>query len=386
MSLPATDGIHAANVDPEFNPRAYRPELDAVRFLAFLFVFLFHALPFPVPSDSHFRWRIELALVESGGLGLCLFFALSAYLITSLLLSERKQSGVVSVRKFYVRRILRIWPLYFLGIALGICIALLLHRPADVTGFIWFLLFAGNFYCSTFGWIANPMSQLWTISIEEQFYLIWPWAIRYLSRRALIVSACVFIVAANIALCILRQKGANADTAIWASTVVQFQMFAAGILLALAHRRPASRNSPVGGALIFTCPALWLAANLMLEAKQPAAGVAAISAPALMAAYGLIALGCVAMIQGFCMLGPALMPRWAVYLGKRSYGLYVYHVMAISLAKAVIPDEHNPLLLTTSVVVALVLTISAAAISYALYESPFLRLKRRFEIVHSRPI
>jgi peptidoglycan/LPS O-acetylase OafA/YrhL len=200
------------------------------------------------------------------------------------------------------------------------------------------------------------------------------------------VCAFAFIVVANIALCVLRRKGANADTAIWASTFVQFEMFAAGILLALAHRRTTSRNSAVGGALIFACPALWLVANLLLEAKQPAAGVAALSAPVLMAAYGLIALGCVAMIQGFCMLGPSLMPQWAVFLGKRSYGLYVYHVMAISLAKACIPVENNALLLITSVVLALVLTISAAAISYALYESPFLRLKRRFEIVHSRPI
>ena len=114
--------ILSENLSGAMHVRGYRPELDVVRFLAFLLVFFFHFLPWP--SIGQTGWRVQMALVELCAMGLCLFFTLSAYLITSILLDEREKNGVISVQKFYIRRILRIWPLYFFGIALGIGFAL----------------------------------------------------------------------------------------------------------------------------------------------------------------------------------------------------------------------------------------------------------------------
>ena len=236
----------STGVRPDFsgNPsgvvrlRDYRPELDVVRFLAFLLVFLFHFLPWPAVGQA--GWRVQMALVELCSMGLCLFFTLSAYLITTILLAERETNCVISVPKFYIRRILRIWPLYFFGIALGIGIALERNRPGDVIGFLWYLLFAGNLYCIAFGWLGNSFAPLWTISIEEQFYLIWPWAIRWFSRRGMMVCSFLFIAAANITLFILGQRHALGRE-VWANTFVQFEMFAAGILLALARKHLAWR-------------------------------------------------------------------------------------------------------------------------------------------------
>jgi peptidoglycan/LPS O-acetylase OafA/YrhL len=291
----------ASNSDASERISGYRPKLDVVRFLAFFLVYLFHALPFP--DVGQYGWRIRLALVQECSTGLCLFFTLSAYLITSLLLTERQATATVSIKRFYIRRLLRIWPLYFFGIAIGFLIAVLTHRRNDVTGLLWYLLFAGNFYCMAFGWLANPMSPLWSISIEEQFYLLWPWAMRWLSRRMLTVSALFFIVAANITLFILSRIHAT-NPAVWTNTFVQFEMFAAGILLALKKKRVAQNQFGMGSVLVIAGPVLWCVAHFQLNARQPAGGMTAIGAVALIVAYGLIALGCAAILQGFLLDRP----------------------------------------------------------------------------------
>jgi peptidoglycan/LPS O-acetylase OafA/YrhL len=332
------------------------------------------------------RLRFLLSLEETCAMGLCLFFTLSAYLITESLLAERKVNGAVSVRKFYVRRILRIWPLYFFGVAIGIAIALLLHQTSDVHAFVWYLLFAGNIYCAYFGWLHNPMNPLWSISIEEQFYLVWPWATRLLSRRGLLVCSLFLIAVANSTLFILGQRHADTDTAVWANTLVQFEMFATGIILALAKRYLEWRNFGVGCILALTGPVFWFVACFQFHSKQPAAAGMATSGPALMIGYGLIALGCAAILHGLCMIGPSRMPRWATYLGKISYGLYVYHVLGIEFAHACFASLRGLPFYAASTILAWLLTITAAILSYSMLESPFLRLKRRFEIVHNKAI
>ncbi len=394
--------MNAGSAGTESAPQAgnqqvhgYRPELDAVRFVAFLLVFIHHFL---LLSSSYMNsntfsafagqgaWSLRLAVGEIGAMGLCLFFTLSAYLITSLLLKERAKFSTVSIKKFYVRRALRIWPLYFFGIALGMAIALILHRPGDVTGFVWYLLFAGNFYCGIFGWIPNPMTPLWSISVEEQFYLLWPWAMRWLSRRGLIVCAVIFIALANTILFVLGQRHVETESKVWTSTFVQFQMFATGILLALSNKLAAFNNALFGLIFVLAGPVFWFVACFEFHVKQPAQAGTAISGLALIIGYGLVALGCAAVLQGFCMIGSSRIPRWLAGLGKISYGLYVYHVLSIDFSQALFSSKHGPMYFAASALLAMLLTIAAAVISYTFLETPFLRLKRRFEFVHTRPI
>ncbi len=330
-------------------------------------------------------WRLRLAIGETGAMGLCLFFTLSAYLITTLLVRERETNGLVSVRRFYIRRVLRIWPLYFSGVAIGIGIALILNRANDAMAFVWYLLFAGNFYCGAFGWLHNPMTALWSISIEEQFYLVWPWAMRWFSRRGLMVCALLLIAAANIALFSMGRRHVETESKVWTNTLVQFEMFATGILLALV-RKHVWRNSFIGLMLVLAGPILWFVACFVFHAKQPAGAGTAISGAALMAAYALIALGCGSVLQGFCIIGPARIPAWLAGLGKVSYGLYVYHVLSIDFAYALFASFRGPLYTMVSAFLAFLLTVAAAIVSYQYLEAPFLRLKRRFEILHSKPI
>ncbi len=166
--------------------RFYQPELDGLRFYAFLGVFVCHTLPF----DDLFYQRLHLPLpwiwgaaARAGGAGVDLFFVLSAYLITSLLLRERQKTGDLSLRLFYVRRTLRIWPLYFLVVALGLVFA---HTGGehDTRWFYYqrlpwyyvlgYVLFVSNWIYAIFGVAQSICAPLWTVSIEEQFYLIWP--------------------------------------------------------------------------------------------------------------------------------------------------------------------------------------------------------------------
>jgi peptidoglycan/LPS O-acetylase OafA/YrhL len=375
--------------------RRYRPELDVVRLLAFFLVFLHHTLPRSEVApkvDRLFQlvgprgWPAVVSFTDACGMGLCLFFALSAYLITELLLAERKTNKIVSVRKFYIRRALRIWPLYIFGIAVGITLALLHHDSQSVTGFLWFLLIAGNIYCATFGWIASAMNPLWSISIEEQFYLVWPWAMRYLSRRGLALCTMVFLVAANGALSFLSHRNMDIDTPIWANTFVQFEMFATGILLALAHvDRELTTRPALGSAVALTGPLLWFLACFAFHIRHPDSRLAG-SGISLMIGYGLVAIGCAAVLQGFSMIGPDPMPRWATDLGKISYGLYVYHLLAGEMVTAVLQRLVSAHSFTIGFPATLLLTVLLAKLSYRWIESPFLRLKMRFEIVHGRPI
>jgi peptidoglycan/LPS O-acetylase OafA/YrhL len=321
-------------------------------------------------------------------MGLCLFFALSAYLITDLLLRERDATGIISIKRFYIRRLLRIWPLYFLGLSIALIFEARAHEH-HYAALLWFVFFAANIYgCIHGGLPQNPMSPLWSISIEEQFYLVWPWAMRWLSKRALLASALFFIFVANITLFVLGQRHADTDTTVWFNSFAQSEMFAVGIILALAGKPQIRGNAIFGISLAAAGPILWFIACFLFHAKQPAHVRLATSGPALMAGWMLIALGCAAIRRGFSMVGPAHMPDWAVALGKISYGLYVYHMLALQISRQLLLRlgawGHLHSWLWSSI--AFALTVLAARLSYAFYEKPFLLLKKRFEIIHGRGI
>jgi len=369
----------------------YRPELDVVRFLAFILVFFHHVLP-----RSPWDWTplnqayikaepLFYAVANACGMGMCLFFCLSAYLITEILLKERSIRGAISIKKFYIRRALRIWPLYFFGIALGIGMALMMHLGSVVTAFLWYLLFAGNFYCGLFGWPISPFTPLWSISLEEQFYLIWPWAMRSFSRRGLILSAFFFILVANITLLYFGARHTDNEFVVWTNTFVQFEMFATGILLAFVKRDSTRNHAAIGYVLVATGPILWFIASYFFHIIDMVSRIAT-SGVVLVAGYALVALGCAAVLHGFCLIGPSSMPIWAAKLGKISYGLYVFHLFAILIARAIFAPYHAFSYRIIESLFALLLTILAAKISYVCLESPFLRLKRRFEVLHTRPI
>ena len=351
--------------------RFYRPELDVVRFLAFLAVFLHHTLPLH-PNGS---WQVSFTM--ACGFGLSVFFALSAYLITTLLLRERGQSGDVDLPKFYKRRMLRIWPLYFLALGYGLAFDLRTGRFA--TNPHWYLaalVMAGNMTGAT----ESIVGQLWSISLEEQFYLAWPSAMKHLTRRALLIAALGMVAVSNVALAWFGMIHADTWQRIWWNTPVQMEVFAAGIVLALLHaQRGAVRRSwTVRIAGLAAIPLVWVLAVQYGGIKGD--GLNARGPVSLCLGFAAIAVTSAALID--LLTGLEHWPRPIVYLGKISYGLYVFHTTAIYVAERHLRMFRH----SERMALSLAMSIVAAALSYRYIESPFLRLKERFEIVHSRPV
>jgi peptidoglycan/LPS O-acetylase OafA/YrhL len=217
--------------------RFYRPELDLLRFIAFLLVFLHHTLPRGQDACAD-RLLKQLApaayaSVSACGFGLSIFFTLSAFLICELLLREREASGVIHIRRFYLRRILRIWPLYYFALALGLAVTVLQGSAAVyATKFGWFSIFLGAWISAVEGPINNPAVALWSISVEEQFYLVAPWILRFFNRKLLYGFCAAILLSANICLFFLG-KASVTDQHIWFNSFVQFENFAGGVLLCL---------------------------------------------------------------------------------------------------------------------------------------------------------
>jgi peptidoglycan/LPS O-acetylase OafA/YrhL len=372
--------------------RYYRPELDLVRFLAFLLVFFCHTLPAgPKPGSAANPNGLALVLyatVNACSFGLSLFFALSAFLICELLLRERELTGELRVKQFYIRRILRIWPLYYLGLGIGIAAAFLPGgTPGSAKEIGWYVVFMGAWQMANRGGIDDPMFVLWSISIEEQFYLFVPWAVKYFNRKSLYGLCTALILIAN---CRLYSFGVEHASSlhIWADSFVQFECFAAGLLLCLLLRGKLPQISAWQRAILLVCGSCcWFFASYRLRIPFSASR-ANPSSWGLMVGYALGSVGAIMILVGFLGMDRKRLPGWAVYLGKISFGLYAFHELAAGVVLNGFPNigSHHVSLFFLKLGIALALTVFLASISYHFFETPFLRIKRRHAVIESQPV
>jgi peptidoglycan/LPS O-acetylase OafA/YrhL len=333
----------ALKAEPAPN-RFYLPELDGLRFFAFLAVFIAHSGP-------------GTTLFQMGTFGVDLFFCLSAYLITELLVREKGRFGALDVPAFYVRRALRIWPLYF-GFLAGCALVTTIARAY----FMWCAVFLGNFGFALLGEPNNIIFPLWSVSVEEQFYFLWPWAIRHCSRRGL---ATLAVVVWLVSICFRYLVRAHPALYLYC-TFGRLDSIAAGILLSCALSAYPLRLSPLARTLSSLAGGyLWLLGGTCAKA-----GVVT-------PVYALVALGCCLFLLATIGSTGWIRRRLLVYLGRISYGLYIFHGAALIAARALFPALAVP--------VAVLISLGVAAASYRWFEAPFLRLKRRFERVASRP-
>jgi peptidoglycan/LPS O-acetylase OafA/YrhL len=363
----------------------YRPGLDILRALAFLLVFVAHGLVWHVDKPTQIG-----AIARAGEFGVCIFFFLSSYLITELLLREKRDTGTILIAAFYVRRMLRIWPLYFAMIAVGCLYGFFV--PAHAVPFAWgislLLLLFANWYTAGHGYPPGFLFPLWSISLEEQFYLVWPWVVKYLSSGGLLGIASLLLAAAYLTLALLLGQKQTLDPAIWVNSLVQFQFFALGAMTAVVLR---GRIPNLGERLRW---GLFFAGLLCLRAAQAAAFTSNPSVAhdfAYIAPRFLIALaGCLCLFFSLLPLAGGRMQKPFIYLGKISYGLYVYHVLCLGAARHL--GEHFARGLSPgatqvwTIAIALPVTIVTSVLSYRYLETPFLRLKKRFTVVGSRPV
>jgi peptidoglycan/LPS O-acetylase OafA/YrhL len=366
-------------VGPPDEARFYRPELDVLRFFAFLAVYLSHSLSIDTGDWVRYHFPEKLAnlmaaVASSGRFGVQLFFLLSGYLITSLLLRERWIKGDVNLRAFYIRRILRIWPLYFFILLVAVLWPWTGRLPLPY--FLAYLLLAGNWITGMFGPPTSWASILWSVSIEEQFYLSWPLVVKIFSRKRCFQVAIGLIVVANVARLYLAVGSLHSYT-VFPNTFAQLDSIGAGILCAIVLKASIPLFSTGKRLLlVYSGLALLVGCGYFGKFETPTFVIAG---------YPAVTFGCLALFLAFC--GTSLSWRPLVYLGKISYGLYVYHVLALSLVgRALGGKAGTSLRFLVYWWGGLLFTIALASASYPWLETPFLRLKEKFAVVKSRPV
>ena len=366
-------------------PSFYRPELDSLRFFAFLMVFMSHSHRF-VPAtffSPRMAWAIGVTL-GTGSWGVDLFFVLSAYLITELLRREKEATGKVHIGSFYARRVLRIWPLYFLAIGIGYLAQFVWtsqHLPTNYI--VCFLLLGGNWICALHGIPHTVIGPLWSVSIEEQFYLSWPWVVRNLNLRWIRNLALLLLIVPTIARLYLGLHN-YPPIMFWCNTFARLDPILAGILLSLGLRGRTFKLSY--GTRVF----LFIISSVCLVLANKTFRLERLETTTLRNAvlgYPLAALLVSAMFVS--VLGaPQAGIRWTSlpflrYLGRISYGLYVFHRLCYVIAESAFGSTRGLAHYFVIVLTAFGLTLILAATSYRFFERPFLRLKERFTYVLS---
>jgi peptidoglycan/LPS O-acetylase OafA/YrhL len=337
----------------------YFASLDGLRCLSILMVIGFHCQL----SCTRF--------FHTGQYGVSLFFVISGFLITTLLLREQMTSGTISLKHFYIRRTLRIFPLYYatLFIYIGL-VTLTSHGPergAFFGNLPWFFTYTNNLFVDKDAGEHVTFAFAWSLATEEQFYLVWPSIVRFAKRWWLPLA--VILGAAAVDLFFESGTGLG-----W----INFGNAGNRIVTSIA--------TPIclgcGLAYLLHRPKGFAAARTLL-ANRFAAPVALLG---LLICYLLIfepgMILFMLLLVGACCIRKDNGLSWVLsnpvarYIGTISYGLYLLHMIAMNGAKKVLhdPSQHG----WTFFAVTLALSIAMASASYWMYEVPFLRLKNRF--------
>ena len=355
--------------------RFYLPELDGLRFFAFLAVFLSHVAVFSNGASLSRPAVVEICNMF-GRFGVDLFFALSAYLLTSLMLAEREKSGTLDLHSFYLRRVLRIWPLYFTWLA---ALILTRHMWSDysVSFFIPFLLFVGNFPAA-FGAVTSlVILPLWSLSVEEQFYIVWPLLFRKLTRRGVAVAGITVLIFSTCARFELLRAGMTPHQ-IWFTGFARMGAIALGIVIAALPRY----SNRARGLWFLLGVACWGDAALCHLYRMHPEGFAAPMWGFSMAAVGAAAflVAAIGIRRGTILTNPVF-----TQLGRISYGMYVFHGAALVIASRIVPASPDPVFWPVFAMLGFGITFMLSVASYRWIESPFLKLKKRYEVVKSAP-
>lgn len=371
--------------------RLYFPALDTLRGFFAVIVIVFHAYLQEIQVVPLVRQQRLFTVSAVGAFGVTFFFVLSSFLITHLLLEEKGKRGKVAIGAFYARRILRIWPVYFAALGIGLFV---IDRVAGGgSGGVWglpFALFYANFLMAAMGVLPSPpmtYAPLWSVSIEEQFYLVWPVVASVVKERFLWIVALVLILAAEFCREWRFDLIGHANEHFWFHTTSHLDCFAIGALAALIYR--SGRAKPLQKYPLPVCLAAWLGVCLV----QWNTGTI-IQAPDNtllgLRTYVLIPFLAAAAILA-CATAPdqtprALTSKGMLYLGRISYGMYAYHgiwIQMLYVRNAAVMHQRQPMEQVTRLVLLLVLTFVTASLSFYLLERPILKLKTKFQRVAS---
>lgn len=361
--------------------RGHVPELDGLRAFAILSVFLFHIRGEETGAGDGVAQELYFRISEAGWVGVDLFFVLSGFLITGILLDTKREPHYF--KSFFARRALRILPLYyavlvvvFIGIHLGALSGAKQAEPYYVVYLQNWLQFDPEPYR------IRMLAHFWSLAIEEQFYLVWPLLIWWLSRRSIVVMCAIAILGATALRIGLVQAELADPRLVHFLTFTRVDTLATGALIAIVLRTP-DGLAVVRRALLPTAAIGALGVILVVVATGRF-----FARTEEMVVWGYLSLD---LLFAGAVIASVMLPanghwrsvmrnatlRW---IGKISYGAYVFHWPIITLMEKVWPKGRLPFwanqLAWTATIVTMTFVISA--LSFRIFERRFLALKERF--------
>lgn len=378
--------------------KVFFPNLEGLRFFAFFVVFVNHAtgsLGYNNHSEtfayirSHFFWN--------GDLGVSFFFVLSGFLITYLLLKEKELSGKINIKNFYLRRVLRIWPLYFLIVAMCLLVFPMLENTlpkwfsigvsTDEINKWFYLTFTGNFDYIYNGINNFMIGILWSVSIEEQFYLFWPLIIAFVPTKYLLKTF-VLIILGSIAFRFFYAQG-NVMIIKYHSLSCISDLASGAVIAYLAFQKSVIEwieKIPKRGIVLIY---LILFILVPLRFYSWKFGVYYNHVSSILPVIFSALFAFIIMEQNFAKNSFYKVMNWKLISswGKYTYGMYCYHmvvffvVMCIFHKMGIDLQQMSKYEFIALALVSFFSTLLISELSYHYFESIFLRLKDRFSLI-----
>jgi len=393
-------------VQNKSSEKLWWPELDGLRSLAFILVYYHHTIGLfwrDNPGNSglyKFMFYADQRIHNWGWVGVDLFFVMSAFLITSLLLRERERNSgaeaaatvdTISLKKFFVRRILRIWPLYFTYLALVALLSLALPpvytgatlaNPVASTQLFFFAIFVGNFAVIGQGVILHLLNPMWSLCIEEQFYIIWGSAMKLIKNNQFLIALLVVgAIAAPALRFYLWHLDAKNYLAYYLNSVSHSDAIIGGGIAAFAWKRYSEKikSSTLIQSLIMLIGVLCLAPLSFVPYIEE-------SDISIVWVMSLVALGFVALVLATMsnkFLRAFFSQPFLTHVGRLTYGLYIFHFLVIYSLVFVSRNELHISSRLTYIMISwplgLALTYALARLSWGFIEAPSLAVKERFK-------
>jgi peptidoglycan/LPS O-acetylase OafA/YrhL len=365
------------------DPEGRFAPLDGLRGVAILMVLWHHLVEFRLPLGHHYLLGWIRAATGLSWAGVDLFFALSGFLIGGILIDNRGSANLT--KAFYLRRAARILPLYYATLAL-VLLAAAIHVPGSFQSFpawVYFLFLTNVAVGAAAHWDWMPLSVMWSLAVEEQFYLGAPWLIRSLRGSSVPVAAVALAAAAEVLRVGVRLAFPQSALLVHAFTPFRMDSLALGILGSWV-----ARTGEDGSARRWlerrwrAAMGASLAALLCLAALRPAEGSMLMAA----AGYAVISISCGLLVTVVSVVRPPainrfLGMRWLTTLGKLSYFIYLWHTLVPPLLARWLagPDFVLDSWRAAGVVALSVAPVLAAAwASRKWFEGPIIRWSHRF--------
>jgi len=347
--------------------RYYIPGFDGLRAIAVLAVFAAHfpllqeKLGFEAPLN-----RLAFFNYTGGRTGVILFFILSGFLITTLLLREQEQTNSINLKRFYLKRMLRIWPIYYLIL---LAVAFLASDSHPETWVLCLLIFPNVANSAGHTLVLSP--HLWSIGAEEQFYLIWPFLVKRGRKYLKLILWGIFLFFAilpTVVILVVPDQISWKVELLRLLYLTKFNCFAMGGLAALWVNEHAE---DIGSKTIIRFLA-YLLFVLTLTLWVIGIGAGRFTDEF----YGLLFTALLICLSLYPNCIPQLENRFIRYLGRISYGIYIYHWLLIILSLKLCAGLGHSWNAWTGFFVALGLTIGVSALSFRYFERYFLNKKQ----------